>query len=81
MHWVLDVSFRGDDSRVRTGNALENLATMRRAALNLLRQDRHSKLSVKVKRMLAAWDNDYLLSILSNWNALALIVKAYCGTK
>ena len=66
VHWVLDVSFREDDSRVRTGNAPENLATIRHAALNLLRQDRHSKLSVKAKRKLAAWDNDYLLSILSN---------------
>ena len=66
VHWVLDVSFREDESRVRTGNAPENLATMRHAALNLLRQDRHSKRSVKAKRKLAAWDNDYLLSILSN---------------
>ena len=66
MHWVLDVSFREDESRVRTGNAPENLVTMRHAALNLLRQHRHSKLSIKAKRKLAAWDNDYLLSILSN---------------
>ena len=66
VHWVPDVSFREDESRVRTGNAPENLATMRHTALNLLRQDRHSKRSVKAKRKLAAWDNDYLLSILSN---------------
>ena len=66
VHWVLDVSFREDDSRVRTGNAPENLATVRHAALNLLRQDKHSKRSIKAKRKLAAWDNDYLLSILSN---------------
>ena len=66
VHWVLDVSFREDESRVRNGNAPENLATMRHAALNLLRQDQHSKLSIKAKRKLAAWDNDYLLSILSN---------------
>ena len=66
VHWVLDVSFQEDESRVRTGNAPENLATIRHAALNLLRQDLHSKLSVKAKPKLAAWDNDYLLSILSN---------------
>ena len=66
VHWVLDVSFREDESRVRTGNAPENLATMRHAALNLLRQDRRSKRSVKAKRKQAAWDNTYLLSILSN---------------
>lgn len=66
VHWVLDVSFREDESRVRTGNAPENLATMRQAALNLLRQDRQSRISIKAKRKLAAWDNNYLLSILSN---------------
>ena len=66
VHWVWDVSFREDESRVRTGNAPENMATMRHAALNLLRQDKHSKISIKARRKLAAWDNDYLLSILSN---------------
>ena len=63
VHWVLDVSFREDE--MRTGNAPENL-TIRHAALNLLRQDRRSKISIKAKRKLAAWDNDYLLFSLSN---------------
>ena len=71
VHWVLEVSFREDESRVRTGtlrtgNAPENLAIIRHMALNLLRQDRTSKASIKAKRKLAGWDNDYLLSILSN---------------
>ena len=66
VHWVLDVSFREDESRVRTGNAPENLALIRHLALNLLRQERTSKASIKAKRKLAGWDNDYLLSILSN---------------
>ena len=66
LHWVLDVSFREDESRVRTGNAPENMAIMRHAALNLLRHDRDSKISIKARRKLAAWDNDYLLSILAN---------------
>ena len=66
LHWVLDVSFREDESRVRVGNAPENLATMRHAALNLLRQHRQSRISIKAKRKLAAWDNTFLLSILSN---------------
>jgi predicted transposase YbfD/YdcC len=66
VHWVLDVSFREDESRIRTGNAPENLAIVRHMALNLLRQDRTSKASIKAKRKLAGWDNDYLLSILSN---------------
>ena len=66
VYWVLDVSFRGDENRVRTRNAPANLATMRHAALNLLRQGRQSRISIKAKRKLAAWDNAYLLSILSN---------------
>ena len=66
VHWILDVSFREDESRVRTGNAPENLAIVRHMALNLLRQDRTSKASIKAKRKLAGWDNDYLLSIFSN---------------
>ena len=65
VHWVLDVSFREDESRVRTGNAPENMAIMRHAALNLLRHDQDSKISIKARRKLAAWDNDYLLSILA----------------
>ncbi len=72
VRWILDVSFREDESRVRTGNAPENLAIVRHMALNLLRQDRTSKTSIKAKRKLAGWDNDYLLSILSNQNAVAL---------
>ena len=66
VHWVLDVSFREDESRIRTGNAPENLAVVRHMALNLLRQDRTCKASIKAKRKLAGWDNNYLLSILSN---------------
>ena len=66
LHWVLDVSFREDGSRVRVGNAPDNLATMRHSALNLLRQDRQSRISIKAKRKLAVWDNTFLLSILSN---------------
>ena len=60
------MSFREDESRVRTGNAPENLAIVRHMALNLLRQDRTRKASIKAKRKLAGWDNNYLLSILSN---------------
>ena len=66
VHWVLDLSFREDESRVRTGNAPENLAVIRHMALNLLRKDRTSKTSIKARRKLAGWDNDYLLAVLSN---------------
>jgi predicted transposase YbfD/YdcC len=66
LHWALDVSFREDESRVRTGNAPENLALVRHMALNLLRQDQTRKAAIKAKRKLAGWDNNYLLSILSH---------------
>ena len=66
VHWVLDLSFREDESRIRSGNTSENLAIIRHMALNLLRKDRTSKTSIKARRKLADWDNDYLLSILSN---------------
>jgi predicted transposase YbfD/YdcC len=64
LHWVLDVAFREDDSRVRRGHGAENLAVLRHMALNLLKQERTSKLSIQNKRLRAAWDNDYLLQIL-----------------
>ena len=66
VHWLLDLSFREDESRIRTGNAPENMAIVKHMALNLLRQDQKSKTSIKARRKLAGWDNDYLLSILSN---------------
>ena len=66
VHWVLDVSFREDESRVRTGNAPANLGIIRHMALNLSRKDQTSKISIKARRKLAGWNNDYLLSVLSN---------------
>ena len=65
VHWVLDISFREDDSRVRTGNAPENLAVLRHMALNLLKQESTLKANLKGKRKRAGWDNDYLLKALS----------------
>ncbi len=66
LHWVLDVGFNEDDSRIRKDNAPENLAIVRHIALNLLKQDKTLKGSIKNKRKVAGWDNDYLLSLLIN---------------
>ncbi len=64
LHWCLDVCFGEDDSRVRIGNAAENLSRVRRIALMLLKQDTGTKIGVKAKRLKAGWDEAYLLRIL-----------------
>jgi predicted transposase YbfD/YdcC len=63
VHWVLDVVFGEDQSRVRAGHAAENLGWLRRVALALLKQD-DGKESIKGKRHKAGWDNDFLEKLL-----------------
>jgi len=64
VHWVLDVAFREDDSRVRLGYAPENLAVLRHIALNLLRQDQRTKIGIHNKRLKAGWDDTYLATLV-----------------
>jgi predicted transposase YbfD/YdcC len=64
LHWVLDVCFREDQSRARAGHAAENLATLRRLALNLLKREKTKKRGVKGKQLNAGWDHAYLLRLL-----------------
>jgi predicted transposase YbfD/YdcC len=64
-HWILDVVMREDDCRVREGEGGENLAIIRRLALNLLQQEKSLKRGVKTKRLKAALDENYLLKILN----------------
>jgi len=66
VHWVLDVVFDEDASRVRIGHAQQNLATMRRIAINMLNQEKSRKVSLKGKRQLAGWDESYLERIVFN---------------
>jgi predicted transposase YbfD/YdcC len=64
LHWSLDISFREDESRIRTGHAAENYSRLNRIALNLLKRD-ETKAGIKTKRLLAGWDHDYLLKLLT----------------
>jgi predicted transposase YbfD/YdcC len=71
LHWVLDVVFREDDSRLKDRTAAENLGQLRRVVASLLRQD-HSKGSVSGKLLRAAWNDDFrmhLLNLLSDNSA------------
>jgi predicted transposase YbfD/YdcC len=63
-HWIMDVCFREDQSRARTGYAAENLATLRRLALNLLKQEKTKKRCIRGKQLNANWDHAYLLRLL-----------------
>ncbi len=64
VHWVLDMAFREDESRIREGHAQENLAVLRHLTLNLLRREKTAHVGIKVKRLKAAWDTNYLQRIL-----------------
>ena len=65
LHWVLDIAFREDESRVRKDHAPENLSVLRHIALNLLKQDLSKKLGIKNKRLVAAWNNDFLIHLFT----------------
>jgi len=64
LHWVLDVQMREDQSRARAGYAAENLATLRRLALNLLKREKTKRRGIKGKQLNASWDHAYLLRLL-----------------
>ncbi|MDR2138553.1 MAG: ISAs1 family transposase, partial [Tannerella sp.] len=66
LHRVLDVSFREDESRKREGYAAQNFSMINRIALNLIKNERSKKRSIKGKRLDAGWNNEYLLKILIN---------------
>jgi predicted transposase YbfD/YdcC len=65
LHWVLDVTVREDDSRVRDRTAARNLALLRKIALNLVTRDRRSQASRRGRRKMAAWNDDYMLQIIT----------------
>ena len=63
LHWSLDVSFREDESRIRIGHAQQNLALVRKLALNLLRNEKIARGGIKSKRLQAGWNQDYLFKV------------------
>ena len=65
VHWVLDVAFNEDRSRVRKDHAPENLAVIRRIALNLLRKEKSAKGGLQAKRLQCGWDENYFFKVLS----------------
>jgi predicted transposase YbfD/YdcC len=65
LHWVLDVGFREDASRVRERNAARNLALLRKVALNFARADTTLKASLKGKRKYAGWDDAFMAALIA----------------
>jgi predicted transposase YbfD/YdcC len=65
LHWVLDIAFNEDHSRVRKDNAPQNFAVLRHMALNLLKQEHSLKVGIKAKRLKCGWDSAYLLQVLA----------------
>jgi predicted transposase YbfD/YdcC len=66
LHWVLDVSFAEDGCRIRKDHAPQNMSLLRQIALNLLGQDKSTKVGIKARRKKAGWDNAYLVKILAH---------------
>ena len=64
LHWVLDVTFNEDQSRLRKGFGARNMAVVRHFALNLVRSAADAK-SIRLRRKLAAWKTDYLTQLLT----------------
>jgi predicted transposase YbfD/YdcC len=65
LHWVLDVTFREDTSRIRKGHGPENFSLLRRMAVSLLNQETSTKRSLRQKTKRAAMSTDYMLNILT----------------
>uniref|UniRef100_U1JSW0 Transposase ISAs1 family protein n=1 Tax=Pseudoalteromonas citrea DSM 8771 TaxID=1117314 RepID=U1JSW0_9GAMM len=64
IHWVLDVSFREDDSRIRRGNTAGNMTAVRHITLTMLRKEQACKKGIKAKRFKAALNTDYAEKVL-----------------
>ena len=67
LHWVLDVTFREDDCRVRECTAVRNFALLRKIAINLMSRHQKSRNSLRGRRKMAAWDDEYMKQILTGF--------------
>ena len=65
LHYTLDVTFNEDQQRKRTKNAAQNFSIMQKIALNLLKKEKTKKMSIKAKRLKAAWDPDFMMKVLA----------------
>ncbi len=65
LHWVLDMAFREDECRIRHEFGAQNVASLRKVTLNLLRLEKSTKAGLQRKRKMAGWNNDYLLKVLA----------------
>ena len=64
LHWVMDMIFRDDECRIRTDHAPANFTTIKHMAHNLIRKA-SSKDSLRVRRKVAAWDDEFLASLIT----------------
>ncbi len=65
LHWVLDVTFREDECRVRDRTAAQNFAMLRKIAINLIKRHSTARTSLKARRKQAAWDNKYMAQVIT----------------
>lgn len=65
LHWQLDVSFDEDQCRLRSGHGAENFSLLNKIALNLLKNEKSSKIGIKNKRLKAGWDEHYMMKVLT----------------
>lgn len=68
LHWVLDIAFREDESRIRAGNAAENMNIARHIGINLLKQEKSCKMGIASKRKKCGYDMAYLYKVLAALN-------------
>ena len=64
LHWVMDMVFHDDECRISTGHAPANFTTVKHVAHNLMRRS-PAKDSIRLKRKVAAWNDDFLVSLIA----------------